>query len=171
MKTIPLTQGKVALVDDDDLERLDHWHWSAHALRRPNGSIRTWYAVRNKRGAGSKCHLIYMHCQILGIIGVDHRDGDGLNNQRYNLRPATKRQNNQNKVHKRAGCSSRFKGVSWSGRPNRLWQVCIADGPLRPNGRAATRSLGRFATEEEAARAYDAAARESFGEFAALNFP
>jgi hypothetical protein len=93
---------------------------------------------------------------------VDHWDGSGLNNRRYNLRDVTRIQNQMNQKKKRGG-SSRFKGVSrrknakkWAARivvnDKRLW-------------------LGVFASETKAAKAYDAAAKKYFGEFARLNFP
>ena len=78
------------------------------------------------------------------------------------LRPATDSQNLQN-TRKRAGASSAYKGVSWD-RVNRKWlaRICI---------KGTERNLGRHATEQAAALAYDAAARTAFGEYAFLNFP
>jgi hypothetical protein len=102
-----------------------------------------------------------MHRLIMAApdgIGVDHINGDGLDNRRANLRLASQRDNSAN-MAVRASSATGFKGVSWK-RRNRKWQAQI--------GRT---YLGIFASAEEAARAYDHAAREAWGEFAHLNFP
>lgn len=102
-----------------------------------------------------------MHMMLTGYARTDHRNGDGLDNRRANLRAATDQDNLRN-MRKHRG-SSRFKGVCWHCN-DRCWNVKI-----RLGGRAV--NLGAFADEVAAALAYDAAAREYFGEFAALNFP
>lgn len=93
---------------------------------------------------------------------VDHVNGDKLDNRRSNLRFANKQENNANR-RKNAGCSSRFKGVCLHTK-NRNWNAYIKKDGKRKH-------IGCFQDEEAAARAYDAAARELFGEFAHLNFP
>ena len=104
-----------------------------------------------------------LHRLLLGsAVLVDHRDGNGLNNQRSNLRPATHAQNLQN-TRKRAGTTSRFKGVCWN-KKKQAWVAFI-----KHEGKK--KYLGCFSSEEVAARAYDFAASETFGEFACLNFP
>jgi AP2 domain./HNH endonuclease. len=160
---IPLTRGYVATIDDSDLELVEPHKWHAQRGRR------TWYAVRQIGGRGNIITIL-MHRVILGItdsnIECDHRDGNGLNNQRSNLRPATKSQNRRNQA-KHAGCSSRFKGVSFQRRnTHRPWVATIGYGTP-----VVTTYLGAFATEEDAAHAYDRAALQLFGEFARLNFP
>jgi hypothetical protein len=96
---------------------------------------------------------------------VDHIDRDGLNNTRGNLRLATTTENARNKKQRESRKTAGvYKGVV---RENRAlakpWRAKIQVGPRRLH-------LGRFATAEEAARAYDAAARQLFGSFAATNF-
>lgn len=156
MREIPLTQGQVALVDDEDYARLSIYKW--YPIQRGN----TFYAVRNSLGPNN--HHIYMHHEIMGrpAIGleVDHIDGDGLNNQKINLREVTHSQNHMNQ--RPTNGSSKFKGVSWHSRNNK-WQTQI-------QFEGSHRHLGYFISEEEAARAYDVAALEYFGEFARPNF-
>jgi hypothetical protein len=158
MREISLTQGQVALVDDCDYEWLIQWKWCAHQGKRKGGRVH-WYAVRyHDCGQVTK-----MQNQILGIDGiVDHIDTDSLNNQRHNLRPATSSQNSANRT-KRVGCSSRYKGVYWEAE-KQAWKAHIGQ-----NGKKTT--IGRFESEEKAAKAYDCAAIEIFGKFARLNFP
>lgn len=160
---IPLTQGRVALVDDEDYERLALLHWHAEL------DCKTWYAIHSFRGDG-KYHNIRMHRAVLGFGSgdpfIDHRNGDGLDNRRTNLRPSTCSQNNRNR---RLGVTNAtgFKGVQrnrYCARTKKPWL-----GMIKFEGK--TDWLGPFETIEEAARAYDAKARELFGEFARLNFP
>jgi len=151
MKEITLTRGKIALVDDDDFEWLSKFRWRAY-----RNQCGCWYA---RRGESS----IFMHREILGEplgVEVDHRDGDGLNNQRYNLRLATHSQNLCNRGKQRNNTSG-YKGVSWFKRVGK-WHARI-----QINGR--DKHLGYFDILEEAARAYNVAALEHFGEFAKLN--
>jgi len=156
MKQIPLTQGKVALVDDADFEELNQWKWYAvwdgwH-----------WYAIRCEQNGGRK-QTIYMHRQIMGAARdqqIDHRNRTGLDNQRGNLRFCTTGQNAMNRK-KRAGCSSRYKGVTWY----KLYGKWMAY--IKRRGKQTT--LGYFDEELDAALAYNEAATEYFGEFARLN--
>jgi hypothetical protein len=159
MKTVPLygskAAGRVALVDDEDYAMVMAYRWQA----APRG--RVLYARTSKRVNGRQ-YFTYMHTLIAGWPETDHRNHDGLDNQRSNLRPASRAQNNANQ-HPRSGGTSRFKGVSWS-KDKRKWRARIkADGREH--------QLGRFANEEDAARAYDSAALAAFGEYAFPNFP
>jgi len=158
MKIIPLTQGKFAKVDDSDFDSLNQFKWCAHRKGR------TFYAVRNARSSrknpGSRGVLIMMHVEILGRKGGDHRDGDGLNNCRDNLRAATAAQNSANR-RKQLVASSRFKGVSWYARYEK-WRARITFA-------GECLLLGYFPTEIEAALSYNWAAKSFFGEFSKLN--
>jgi hypothetical protein len=150
MKEIPLTQGKVALVDDEDYEDLNRYKWCLLPAKYGH----TEYAVRYKN--------ISMHQQIMGFTGkdYDHRDRDGLNNQRFNIRECTNSQNQMN-TGKRPECSSKYKGVHWNAKRKR-WMVSITKD--RKNLR-----LGEFQNEDVAGYVYNQKAKELFGEFALLN--
>jgi hypothetical protein len=148
----------IALVDDEDYGMVAQHNWSV--ATSPTTTV--VYAIRStRRPDGSKTSQ-RMHHLILGQLLIDHIDMNGLNNQRANLRAATKSQNGGNRKPV-AGSSSRFKGVVWYKRDS-VWQAAI-----RVDNR--NHHLGYFASEEAAARAYDAAAPKWFGEFARLNFP
>ncbi len=148
MKLISLTQGKFARVDDEDYKTLSCYRW--HAQKQKGDK---YYAYRKNKG-----RQLAMHNQILGIKGVDHKNGEGLDNQRENLRPANKSQNKMNCSPKNG---KRFKGTikkstgSWESR-------------IRINNKLIY--IGYFKEEEEAAKAYDVKAKALFGEFARLNF-
>lgn len=116
-------------------------------------------------GSGRRGQTILMHRLITGAAPgqeVDHVNRDGLDNRRANLRVATRSQQIANQDI-RLDNTSGYRGVSWR-RDSRRWQA-----QLTVNGK--WRGLGCYDDPEDAARAYDAAAREHFGEFAVLNFP
>lgn len=159
VRYIPLTKGKFALVDSADFEWLGQYKWSARLGARKG----KFYAQRNIMLGNRQQRTVQMHRVILGVddpsVEVDHINGDGLVNTRENLRVATHSQNQQNQGPSRVNKSG-FKGV-WQ-RGNRWY------AQIRANHK--THHLGGFSTPEEAARAYDKAARELHGEFAFLNF-
>jgi hypothetical protein len=149
---IPLNQGRFVIVDLADYEKLIQHEWSV--------KISPVYAVRMENGRN-----IYMHNEIMqpqpGFI-VDHRDHEGLNNTKTNLRLATKSQNCCNQK-KKEGCTSKYKGVYFSKTAGK-WKAAI-------KFQRKCIFLGYFENEIDAAKAYDKAARELHGEFAVLNFP
>ncbi len=157
MKTIPLTKGKVALVDDADYEFLSQWKWCALQPAPPHG---TYYAARREHG--TRKH-VYMHNVLLGVVGVDHKDRRGLNNCRDNLRACSSSLNNGNARMHRDNRSG-YKGIWFDGRGRVSKPWCAS---TQIGGK--TYRLGYFATAKEAALAYDAKARELFGSFARTN--
>jgi len=157
-KIISLTQGEETIVDDADFEWLSQFKW-----RRFNRG-RTGYArglVNGKRQCMHRLILKRHYPNLPDAFMTDHINGNGLDNRRANLRPCTNRENQRNSF-KRKGTSSKYKGVSWEVSKQK-WRVQIRRGNNGP------RYVGYFKDEKEAARAYNVAARESFGEFARLN--
>lgn len=151
MKTILLTRGKVAVVDAQDFARFGRFRWFAS-----ESSPGRFYAARR-----SGPRFLYLHREILGVARgaqVDHEDRDGLNNRRSNLRAATQTQNNANQA--RRASQSGFKGV-WPTK-------CGFATHIRKAG--VRYYVGHFKTADDAARAYDSAARSLFGRFARTNF-
>lgn len=148
----PSFPNTFAQVDDADYEVLSRFKWTAN---KPHNVI---YVSRGVVINGRQT-TIKMHHEILGNTQVDHVDGNGLNNQRTNLRPCTHMQNARN-IRKTRG-RSRFKGVSWH-KGTRLWRATIVIEKKQ-------RALGYFDCEGCAAIAYDNAAKASFGEFACPN--
>lgn len=157
---VPLTLGRFALIDVEDAALVGQWNWYANAT----GARRDkWYAVRAV-GRGK----VQMQVVIMGSLGVDHRNNDGLDNRRSaNLRKGSHSQNLCN-YGKQSNNTTGFKGVSW------------VASPTRPEGGAYSASinyekkrhfLGYFGNDPVAAAlAYDAAAKIHHGEFACLNF-
>lgn len=162
MKEIQLTQGKVTMVDDEDYDELMKFKWYAY---KSKGRYRTiFYAGRNKRKSDT-IKFCAMHIIIMGDMPdgyfVDHIDGDGLNNQRHNLRLATKSQNGCN-CNSTPNTSSKFKGVS-------LYSNCHLFSSELTLNRIKIK-IGYFKNELEAAIAYDFVALKYHGEFAKTNF-
>jgi len=157
MKKIPLTQGKFAIVDAEDFEWLSQHKWST--AKRGN----MFYAATTVRVNG-RAYYILMHRLILGLGSdqlTDHKDRNGLNNRKTNLRVATNSQNQRNSPS-RAG-TSKFRGVRWH-KDRKRWQTTIQKNRKKMH-------LGYFESEKEAALKYDEIAKKIFGEFAFLNFP
>jgi len=160
-KEIPLTQGFVALVDDEDYERCMKykWHVSKHK------DCRTLYAKGYGGTSNGKYITLSLHRFILNPpknMQTDHINCNGLDNRKANLRIVTSIQNKQN-VNKYENNNSKYKGVCWHKR-NKKWIAQICHNKKRIY-------LGLFTSKIEAARTYDKKAKELFGEFAKLNFP
>lgn len=159
MKKIFLTQDKFAVVDDVDYSFLIQWRWY----------FDTGYAKRNSQKSDRlvKRKHIFMHRVILShklghsdFQHTDHKNQNGLDNRRGNLRPASCLQNQRNSKAQR-GRSSKFKGVCWR-KDSKKWQAKIKfEGHLK--------HLGLFTDEIEAAKVYNEASLKHFGEFACLN--
>ncbi|MFA5934997.1 MAG: AP2 domain-containing protein [Candidatus Paceibacterota bacterium] len=155
MKEILLTQGKVALVDDEDFKRLNRYKWYAAKMGD------TFYALRaiivNKK------QIIHrMHWSIMKGKGVDHIYHNGLDNQKDNLRFCTKSQNGMNRKPNR-NSKSPYKGAQWDKVQNK-WRCAIVVNKK-------SIYLGVYVNDIDAAKAYDKAAKKYFGEFAYINFP
>lgn len=152
-REIPLTKGKVAIVDAEDYERVAAHKWCA--VEKEHG----WYVQRGL-WVNRKRVMQMMHWFIMGIKCVDHKNGDGLDNRRCNLRPASARQQMQNRAKPKNNRSG-FKGVRFRVlRTKSVWTAQIE-----------SKHIGVFNDPVLAAQAYDAKARELYGEFARLNFP
>ncbi len=166
-REIPLTRGQVAIVDAVDYEALAQHKWQASR----NRVTATFYASRTEWD-GLSNRFISMHREIMGLRRgdplVDHINGHGLDNRRDNLRVATGSQNQQNRRHLRGGntkaCGFIGVSVSWyvlaDGQRRFRAQICVAGKGIH---------LGMFATERDAARAYDTAALSYYGPFAGTN--
>lgn len=157
MKPIKLSQGKVAWVDDEDYERVNAFKWCA------SNNKRGFYAKTNIIINGKRT-MMFMHRFIMNgrdySIKVDHIDGDGLNNQRSNLRFCTNQQNcrnNRSTIIK----TSRHNGVCFNKKSKKFMSGITVDGK--------NIHLGYFTIEDDAGLAYNKAASEYFKEFACLN--
>lgn len=157
MREIPLTQGKVALIDDEDYDYVTQYKWYAVKAKG------TYYACTHpkKKDAPIQMHRFIMRVNPFEKIQIDHRSRNGLDNQKHNLRKATHAQNCYNKTAKN-GLVSAYIGVTFYKRTNK-WRACI-------NFNSKHIHIGYFLYEVDAALAYDNKAKELFGEFANLNF-
>lgn len=153
MKLIPLSQNLFTQVNDDDYDYLNQWKWSASKGRS------TYYAVRVEKGKYVAMHRVLLSIIDPEIIG-DHIDGNGLNNQRNNIRTCNHTQNKYNSIKKKSG--SIYKGVTWN-KQHKKWRARITYDKKEI-------FIGHFSNEIQAAKAYDNEAKKYFGKFAYLNF-
>jgi len=166
-RKIPLTESKFTIVDPADFYRLNSFYWltcgkndnlyAARLIRLKSGRLGTVLMHREIYFNCSNAHLSNPSRSV-----VDHINTDSLDNRRANLRLATHSQNSCNSRRDKSKTLSRFRGVSFSKRKQKWFAAIRADGRKL--------WLGYFDNEEDAARAYDAAARKYHGEFARLNF-
>lgn len=142
MKEIKLTQGKVALVDNDMYEEINQFKWHAHK------SFNTFYAERMGQTDNGKRTIIKMHHSVFGNPPkgkmTDHKDGNGLHNEKYNLRNVSNRQNCQNK--KNIVKTSQYPGVCFDKRVSKWRAQAVICGIKR--------HIGYFVLELEAFNAY-----------------
>jgi len=161
MKEIPLTQGYVAIVDDEDYERVSAYKWSSQVFNMKNGPVLV-YGIRCVK-VGSSWTTMRLHrfilCAAKGKF-IDHIDGDGLNNTRDNLRFCTRIENARNCRHRNE--TSQYRGVFWA-KDRAKWR-----SKIKISGKQI--DLGHFTDEKNAALAYDAAATRLYGDFARTNF-
>jgi hypothetical protein len=159
-----MNDGYSTLVDESDYEQVASKQWSTCFVK--NGTRILVYAQSNGLGSHKNRKHFRLHRILLGApkgITVDHKNLDGLDNRRSNLRFATYTENNRNR---RAKAGKQFKGIYYRGAesPKNPWRATITINRK-------SIYLGVFSTPEEAARAYDRAAVKYFGEFRLLNFP
>ncbi len=162
MIEISLTQGEISLIDDEDFEEVSRYKW------RINRKKNSCYARTNATDCNGKKITLFIHQLVMNSKPgdqVDHKDHNGLNNQKYNLRFCTYSENQQNKLkqifYDGKKTLSKYKGVSWH-RRDKKWIAQIVTSHKNNH-------LGYFVDEIEAAEAYNKAALEKFGEFAELN--
>jgi len=144
---------RYAIVDPEDYEKIAVDDWQLY-----NNHNCKYYAARIE-----DCKIVFMHRQIMGNPAgkvIDHRNREGLDNRKSNLRLATHSQNNCNR--KQIQGSSKYRGVNYV-KNRKKWRAAI-------NYNRIYKHLGFFENEEDAARAYDEAAKIYHGEFATLNF-
>jgi hypothetical protein len=156
MKEVILTQGQMALIDDEDYELVSQYKWYAHKYK--HAFYAQTSAYKNGKQKTIKMHRLIMKAQ--SKQQVDHINHNGLDNRRANLRLCTNAENQHNQQKTRG--TSKYKGVAWC-NSRKKWETTI-----HVNGK--NLHLGRFSLEEDAARAYDKAAKKHYGEFAGCNF-
>ena len=163
---IELTMGQFAIIDECDFAFVAPYTWCATPSRhgKTHWAIFTeWYVDEDGR---RRSRTVSMHRAIMGFpeeMVIDHADGDGLNNRRCNLRLCTVAENSRN-MRQHDDTINGFKGVyRTKAKAERFGARIFTSGRLH--------HIGSFASPEEAAKVYDAAALECFGEFARLNFP
>jgi hypothetical protein len=161
MKKIKLTQGKVALVDDEDYDWLNQWKWFA---KRDEHRFYVETHDKNDHSKHLRMHRVITNCPSNMV--VDHIDGNGLNNQKDNLRICTNRQNCKNrrinKNNKSGYCGVDLDKNLYDKGYKNYWRVRI-----RVKDRESY--IGHFNTKKKAALAYNEAAKKYFGDFARLN--
>jgi len=157
-KQIQLTLGMVAIVDFEDYEYLSQFKWCAHKNKN------TYYAERGFYSSSGKWRTITMHREIMGLRKgdlrqVDHKNRNGLDNQKLNLRVSTISQNHANAISR--GGSSKYKGVSWH-KATKMWRAQIGIRKHHIH-------IGLYDSETKAALDYNKYAQKFYGDYARLN--
>lgn len=161
MIEIPLTKGKFAIIDKDDLELVMRYRWYYYKPRRGHNEYAIARDYTNGRPSGN---MILLHSLLVNQakgLEIDHKNGNGLDNRRHNLRPCNHDQNSFNSTKRTFDTSSKYKGVSRVRKTDK-WKAQLMKGGKHYY-------FGQFNTEREAADAYDVGAIEHFGEYAKLN--
>lgn len=156
MKRIKLTKGRYALVDDSDYDELSNYKWCV--IKNLNTFYATSHAYIDDKRTTIRMHRIIMNPPE-GMI-IDHKNGDGLDNQKSNLRICTYSENSRN-INSHKNSTSKYIGVSYSSSYGTWLSMIMVDGK--------NKSLGYFKTELEAAIIRNIAARKYYKEFAKLN--
>lgn len=153
MVKIPLTKGMSTLISDEDFEEVKKFKWYAHESMPGQFYARSDFPGRKR---------IFLHRFLMKIdnpkIQVDHKNGDKLDNRRENLRLATNQQNSRNQTKVKSHNTSGFRGVSFNKRANKFEAYIRTPDKKRKH-------LGFFSNAKEAAKAFDIAAKEIYGEF------
>lgn len=159
-RKINLGDGEFTIVDCEDYYRYGKFRWHL------TGNKGKFYAVREFKVNPEWTTISRLHREIMnapkGLL-VDHKNNNSLDNRRSNLRLATHAQNCRNRPKRKRKATSKYVGVYFEKNTGKWRAVICYKGKQK--------SLGRFVDEEAAGRAYDAAAKKYFGEFARLNFP
>jgi hypothetical protein len=162
VKKIQLSQGRWTWVDDEDFERVNQYNWSYSNMSGNQYALRSVTKDDGKRTSQLLHRFIMGEENIPKGMLIDHKDGDGLDNRRSNLRVATHTQNIINTKRPRKDIkSSKYKGVHWDKERNK-WASHVVVNKKRIY-------LGRFDSEKEAGLAYDIASEKHHGEFASNN--
>lgn len=173
-KTIPLSQGKVALVDDQDFEWLSQFrwcYWGTYAMRYERNREKSDQQAKRRPIQMHRAILRKMHPRRIDGLMSDHISGDRLDNRRCNLRVCTPVQNSQNRIGKRKSytaykgvfpVNADYRGIRRRSKTRKPWvTVIVVNGEIK--------RFGPFVSDTEAALAYNTEALEHFGEFAQLN--
>jgi hypothetical protein len=165
MKKINLTNGGFALVDDKDYDFINQWKWYAHKKKRTSYATRNKYLGKQSNG-GYKCTTVLMHRVLLNAVKemeVDHKDHNGLNNQRKNLRTVKPDQNRINRSKTTTKVTSKYKGVSRiNSKSKNKWRAVL-------NINKKIIHIGCYPTQKKAAIAYNKSAKKHHGNFASIN--